>query len=231
LHDDVSVRHVIGWIPGTRGAQRDQLDNQVVAVLAQYDTWPTRPGSAGSEGANDNASGVAVLLEIARLLTQSEYAPGRSFLLVAYSGVGWNGGEFRGEPSAEAFLKQSIFPPGRYAVEAVVRLQALGRGATSRLSVETSGGMRLSGLFRSAASRTGARMVVSETAVDLRSALSGKTAFEAGERTPEAILSYDRWWEATAPDDPSSAVAASDLERAGRAAALGLMIMGGERQY
>ncbi|MDD5264790.1 MAG: ABC transporter permease subunit [Candidatus Bipolaricaulis sp.] len=231
LHDDVSVRHVIGWIPGTRGAQRDQLDNQVVAVLAQYDTWPARPGPAQSEGANDNASGVAVLLEIARLLTQSEYAPGRSFLLVAFSGVGWDGGEFRGEPSAEVLLKQSIFPPGRYTVEAVVRLQAVGRGATSRLAVETSGGMRLSNVFRSAASRMGARMVVSETAVDLRSALSGKTAFEAGERSPEATLSYDRWREATAPNDLASAVAASALERAGRAAALGLMIMGSERDY
>lgn len=231
LQDNVPVRHVIGWIPGTRGAQRDQLDNRVIAVLAQYDMEPARPGAPESDGANDNASGVAVLLELARLLRETEYAPNRSFLLVAYSATGWEGGEFRGEPDAEAFLKQSIFPGGRYTIEAVVRLQALGRGATSRLSVETSGGMRLSSLFRSAASRTGARMVVSETAVDLRSVLSGKTAFEAGERTPEAVLSYDRWREATTPDDPSSAVGASDLERAGRAAALGLMIMGTERQY
>ncbi|MEN6368316.1 MAG: ABC transporter permease subunit [Thermotogota bacterium] len=231
LRRDTPVRHVIGWVPGTRGAQGDQLDNQVIAVLAQYDTWPARPGSAKSEGANDNASGVAVLLEIARLLTESEYAPNRSFLLVAYSGVGWNGGEFRGEPSAEEFLKKSTFPSGRYTVEAVVRLRALGHGATSRLAVETSGGMRLSNLFRSAASRTGARMVVSETAIDLRSALSGKTAAEAGERTPEATLSCERWREATSPDDPSSAVEAGVLRRAGQATALGLMIMGSERDY
>lgn len=231
IRGEVAVRHVVGWIPGTRGAQGDQLDNQVIAVLAQYDSWPTRPGSPESEDANDNASGVAVLLEMARLLKQSEYAPSRSFLLVAYSGVGWAGGEFRGEPSAEEFLKRSIFPPGRYAVEAVVQLQALGRGATSRLAVETSGGMRLSNLFRSAASRMGSRMAVAETAVDLRSALSGKTAFEAGEKAPEAILSYERWREATALDDPSWAVEASDLERAGRAITLGLMLMGSERDY
>ena len=231
VREDIPVRHVIGWIPGGRGVQGDQLDNQVIAVLAQYDTWPSRPGAPESEGANDNASGVALLLELARLLTQSEYAPNRSFLLIAYSGTGWEGGELRSEPSADSFLRKSSLPASRFAFEAVVRLRGVGRGASSRLTVETSGGLRLSNLFRSAASRMGARMVVTETPVDLRSAFVGKTAFESGEKAPEAILSFDRWREATSPEDPAGAIAAGDLERAGRAAALGLMVMGRERQY
>ncbi len=74
-------------------------------------------------------------------------------------------------------------------------------------------------------------MVVTETPVDLRSALKGKTAFESGEKVPEAILSFERWREATSKGDPAADLRAQDLERAGRAAALGLMIMGRERQY
>ena len=231
LRDDVAVRHVVGWIPGVRGVAGDQLDNQVVAVLAQYDTLPARPTEPPSQGANDNASGVAVLLEFARLLTETEYAPNRSFLLVAYSATGWDGGEFRGEPGAEEFLRKSIFPVGRYTVEGAIHLRALGFGASSRLSIEPSGGMRLSNLFRSAASRMGGRMVVSETVVDLRSAISGKLATERGEKTPEATICYERWWEATGSGDPVASVDPTRLERAGRAVALGLMIMGSERQY
>jgi peptide/nickel transport system permease protein len=231
LHENVPVRHVLGWVPGVKGNPRDQLDNQVVVVLAQYDTVPSRPGAPPSQGANDNASGVAVLLELASLLTQSEYKPNRSVLLVAYSAAGWLGGELRAEPGAEEFLRRFSLPSSFFSVEAVVRLRGLGRGATSRLTVETSGGLRLSNLFRSAASRMGVRMAVTETPVDLRSALKGKTAFESGEKVPEAILSFDRWREATSKGDPAADLRAQDLERAGRAAALGLMVMGRERQY
>jgi peptide/nickel transport system permease protein len=229
--ENVPVRHVMGWIPGLKGNPRDQMDNQVIAILAQYDTAPSRPGAPVSQGANDNASGVAVLLELARLLTQTEYSPNRSFLLVAYSGTGWEGGELRAEPGADWFLERSSLPARFFTLQAVVRLRGLGLGASSRLTVETSGGMRLSNLFRSAASRMGARMDITETPVDLRAVFGGKTAFESGETTPQAILSYDRWREATGAGDPAVDIDGRDLERAGRAAALGIMTLGRELRY
>jgi hypothetical protein len=222
---------VIGWIPGLKGNPRDQLDNKVIAILAQYDTAPSRPGAPASQGANDNASGVAVLLELARLLTQTEYSPNRSFLIVAYSGTGWEGGELRAEPGADWFLERSSLPSQFFTLEAVVRLRGLGLGVSSRLAVETSGGLRLSNLFRSAASRMGARMGVTETPVDLRTVFGGKSAFESGEKAPQAILSYDRWREATGTGDPAVAIDGRDLERAGRAAAFGVMTLGRELQY
>jgi peptide/nickel transport system permease protein len=231
VEEDVPVRHVIGWIPGLKGNPRDQLDNKVIAILAQYDTAPSRPGAPTSQGANDNASGVAVLLELARLLTQTEYMPNRSFLIVAYSGTGWEGGELRAEPGADWFLERSSLPSQFFTLEAVVRLRGLGLGVSSRLAVETSGGLRLSNLFRSAASRMGARMGVTETPVDLRTVFGGKSAFESGEKAPQAILSYDRWREATGIGDPAVAIDGRDLERAGRAAAFGVMTLGRELQY
>jgi Zn-dependent M28 family amino/carboxypeptidase len=56
-----SYRNVIASRPGRR------LPEERVAVLAHYDTV------AGSPGADDNASGVAVLLEAARVLAQLDF--------------------------------------------------------------------------------------------------------------------------------------------------------------
>ncbi len=231
VEENITVRHVVGWVPGLRANPRDQMDNQVVVVLAQYDAAPTRPSVASSQAANDNATGVAVLLELARLIATTEYSPNRSFLFVAYSGSGWEGGELRAEREAGWFLERSSLPARFFALEAVVRLRGVGLGTTSRLTVETSGSLRLSNLFRSGASRMGARMVVAEVPVDLRAAFEGKSAFEAGDEVPEALLSYEGWREATSSEDSAAAIRASDLARAGRAAAFGVMTLGRQEQY
>jgi len=231
VEEDIPVQHVIGWIPGLRGNPRDQMDNQVVAILAQYDAAPRRPSALTDEGANEGASGVAVLLELARLLTQTEYSPNRSFLLVAYSGSGWEGGELRTEREVSWFLDRSSLPSKFFTFEAVVRLRGLGAGTSSRLSIETSGGLRLSNLFKSAASRMGARMVVVETPVDLRTVFGGRSAQERGAEAPEATLSYEGWRDAITEGDRASAIDPRDLQRAGRAAAFGIMTLGREAQY
>ncbi|MDB5214146.1 MAG: Peptidase [Myxococcaceae bacterium] len=51
---------------------------EVVVIGAHYDT------AAGGPGADDNASGVAALLAIARSLTASKYAPARTLRFVAF---------------------------------------------------------------------------------------------------------------------------------------------------
>ncbi|MEW5825498.1 MAG: ABC transporter permease subunit [Candidatus Bipolaricaulota bacterium] len=224
VEEEMPVRHVVGWIPGEKGNPREQMDNQVVAVLVQYDVTPYRPGQAG-DGANDNASGVALLLEIARLLTQTEYVPNRSLMLVAYSGVGWSGGELRAEREAEWFLGRSVLPSRFFTFEAVVRLRGVGAGSTERLSVETSGGLRLANLFRSAASRMGGRLVIAETPVDLRAVYEGKSATESAEGVPEVTLSYENWALAEGPIDARS------LGRSGRIAAFGVLTLGREERY
>ncbi|HSS65320.1 MAG TPA: M20/M25/M40 family metallo-hydrolase [Gammaproteobacteria bacterium] len=67
--DGKGVRNVEALLPGA-----DQ--SQAVIVGAHYDTVP------GSPGANDNATGVAAVLELARLLR--EFRPGREIRFVAF---------------------------------------------------------------------------------------------------------------------------------------------------
>jgi Zn-dependent M28 family amino/carboxypeptidase len=53
--------------------------SSAIVIGAHYDTVP------GSPGANDNASGVAVLIELASLLARSPLPPSRAFRLVAFA--------------------------------------------------------------------------------------------------------------------------------------------------
>ena len=57
------ARNVLGWLPGSDPAQ----DSRLVIIGAHYDHVGTDPDGTIYPGANDNASGVAVVLEIARL--------------------------------------------------------------------------------------------------------------------------------------------------------------------
>ena len=85
---ELTLRNVVGMI---RGADPERAEEAVV-VGAHYDHlgrgWPdVRAGNAGSihPGADDNASGVAVLLELARVLAAGP-APARSLIFAAFTG-------------------------------------------------------------------------------------------------------------------------------------------------
>ena len=83
-----AIANIIGVIPGSDPA----LSGQAVLVTAHYDHlghgWPdVRADERGKiyNGADDNASGVAILIELAKLLA-SEPAPERSIVFIAFSG-------------------------------------------------------------------------------------------------------------------------------------------------
>ena len=84
---EVKVRNVLGVIPGTNTDMKDES----VVLSAHYDHlglgWPgVKAGNEGKihYGADDNASGVAVMLELARNLGQS-MEPARSVVFAAFT--------------------------------------------------------------------------------------------------------------------------------------------------
>lgn len=84
----ILARNIIAVIPGTE----KKYQGEQVIVCAHYDHlglgWPSvRPGNEGRihYGANDNASGVAVLLELARVLA-NESKPERTLVFIAFTG-------------------------------------------------------------------------------------------------------------------------------------------------
>ena len=84
----LQLKNIIGFIPGTN----PKYDGESVIISAHYDHldtgWPDiHAGDEGKihPGADDNASGVAVMLELARLIGK-KWQPERSILFIAFTG-------------------------------------------------------------------------------------------------------------------------------------------------
>jgi Peptidase family M28 len=74
------VGHNVGaWLPGSD----PKLADEFVIVSAHYDGLGTRDGRIFA-GADDNASGVAMLIEVARQLAASDQKPKRSVVFLAF---------------------------------------------------------------------------------------------------------------------------------------------------
>lgn len=126
----VQLVNLIGVLPGTKPEWREQA----VLVSAHYDHlglgWPdAHAGDAGKihPGADDNASGVAVLLELARAMASGE-RPQRSIVFALFSG------EEAGRLGSKAYAAR----PPRYSLAetiGVVNLDTIGRLGDRKVTV------------------------------------------------------------------------------------------------
>ncbi len=130
----LTLQNVIGILPG----KNDDWLEQSVVVGAHYDHlgtgWPdVRAGFEGKihPGADDNASGVSVLIEVARLLRET-HAPSRSVVFVAFDGEEWGR---KGSIHYAANAKR--FPPTRS--HSMISLDAVGRLGGKKLLVLGTG--------------------------------------------------------------------------------------------
>jgi hypothetical protein len=78
----IVARNVLGLLRGTDPAH----EQEVVVIGAHYDHLGREPDGAIMNGANDNASGVATVLEIARLWQAESFRPARSVLFATWDG-------------------------------------------------------------------------------------------------------------------------------------------------
>jgi aminopeptidase YwaD len=123
------TENVIGVLPGTDPALRDQH----IVIGAHYDhlglgEFGARNLSAVGQihhGADDNASGAAVVLDLAGRFSQSANRPKRSLVFVAFSGeeLGLFGSRF--------FVEHFTFLP---ATKAMINLDMVGRLRDNRLT-------------------------------------------------------------------------------------------------
>ncbi len=125
----IRLQNVVGAIPGTNPAWKDEC----VVVGAHYDHlglgWPdVRAGCEGQihNGADDNASGVAVLLELARILGPTK--PPRTIVLVAFGGEEW------GLRGSRRFVKSMTLKP-----TAMVNMDCVGRLLGQKLTLLGTG--------------------------------------------------------------------------------------------
>ena len=145
------VHNVIGYLPGTNPAYADQA----VLITAHYDHlghgWPdVRQSDAGRiyPGADDNASGVAVLIELARNFAAGA-PPERNLVFVAFSAeeAGLLGSRYYVEHPRPAPLE---------GIVGVINLDSVGRLEDQPLSVLATGSaMEWPFVFRGVSAVTG----------------------------------------------------------------------------
>ncbi|MDH5641492.1 MAG: M28 family peptidase [Nitrospira sp.] len=118
---DGMLTNVLGVLPGTGpdwivvGAHRDHFG---------------KPAGVTFPGADDNASGTAVILEIARALMKAEFTPQRSILFVSFSG------EERDLLGSRLYISRPIAPLA--ATKAMINIDHAGIG-NGRLTVGVTG--------------------------------------------------------------------------------------------
>jgi Zn-dependent M28 family amino/carboxypeptidase len=107
-------RNVLAWLPGSEDSQ------EYVLIGAHYDHLGVGPDGAIFNGADDNASGVAGLIGIAKALVSAEARPRRAILFAAF------GSEERGIVGSEHYAKNPVRELEGLA--AMINIDMIGRG-------------------------------------------------------------------------------------------------------
>ena len=223
LSTDLSEKyyHVAGFIPGQAAEQG--LDAQVIMVTANYDGLGIGPDGTLYPGANDNASGVAVMLELARALKNSPYQPNKTVVFVA-----WAGGE-RNESLSIVNVMAAKIGFSSLRTEAVIELNGVGGGRGNALALGQGSSFRLVQLFQDAASRLG--VATTTRGRDPHFGQPAPPGF-GGRSALTVYLSWDGSDErADTAQDTADAIEISKLTKAGRTVLLALHTLSREVNY
>lgn len=144
------LKNVVGMIPG----KNPERAMERIVVGAHYDHLGTSVVDGGTEvvyrGADDNASGVAIVIELARLLGQTS-APDISIVFVAFDG------EEIGRKGSRHFVHQQTAVT-REKIIAMVNLDTVGRlRDNSLLVIGSSSAREWESIIREAAHQSGIR--------------------------------------------------------------------------
>ena len=236
--DNLSVYPtVVGYIAGTGAAMEIQpetaepdllrpenpLSNQVIIVSAYYDGLGVGLDGTLYPSANDNGSGVAAMLEIARALKDAPYPPKRTVLFVA-----WPGGERYEGLSVSNVMNVSAYFRS-LTVETVVELSGVGAGTGETIVLGEGSSYRLVQLFQDAAGWLGTSTTTrgrgphygmyTELGYGGRSALTAYVSWDGSDRTAHTV------------EDTFEAIDPEKLEQVGQTTLLVLTVLSREAEY
>ena len=216
---EMETRNVIGFLPG-----RDvELDEEAIIVMAHYDGLGRAPDGTLYPGANDNASGVAMMLEIARMWQEQEFRPKRTIIFVA-----WAGGERRLEADVDRFMRAKRGFIGAYRVAAIVELIGVGAGEGEEILLDRSTSDRLKELFQKAARRVGVEATTRGRGIHDDYSLY---PYPDGKLAQITLTWEGSGLHAHTPRDTVENIDPEKLRKMGRTAALGLMVLTRETNY
>ncbi|MCJ7513034.1 MAG: M28 family peptidase, partial [Anaerolineales bacterium] len=218
---------VVGYIPGTGSVMESSgprgLDSLVIMVAAHYDGLGVGPDGTRYAGANDNASGVAAMLEIARVLEESPVRPLKTVVFVA-----WPGGD-RWESLSVAEVMGAATGFNQLEVETVLEITGVGAGSGDQLALGEGTSYRLAKLFQ----EIGGKVGVGVTSTGRTTHFGLPTLAPMGGR--EAASAYLSWDGSDAsahlPSDTLAGIDVEKLRESGEAALLSVFVLSRETEY
>ena len=202
-----TTANVLGLIPG-----RDpELADEWVILSAHYDHVGRSADGTLYPGADDNASGVGVLLEVARLWQEAGVQPRRSLLFAA-----WGAEEF-GQLGSQHYVAHPLRPltdtVGLFNLDAV----GAGRGFFLTMEGDITREALLRARLENAADQLGGRVDFATAAE-----VSDQTSFQEQD-VPACLLTWDDSEDdANHPQDTPDRVDPLKLTKTGRIVALAL---------
>ncbi|NIM92877.1 MAG: ABC transporter permease subunit [Anaerolineales bacterium] len=235
LVEKLPVQNVIGYIPGVHSYDLCYtcLARKLIVVVVQYDSPVIGPDGEAYQAAINNASGVAVMLEAIRTIMESDYQPYKTFLFVAYSGEGLDNGEPISDPPDIRKFLQARTGSTQYEIEAIVQIRGVGGGTGDRLEISAGGSLRLAELLDETARQMSVRKIRKDEDIDISIIYEdGGSFYEAGQEAPVVQIFWEGWEDYSGmPSDTLEVVSEENLDKAGRAIAMALMILGRETEY
>jgi Zn-dependent M28 family amino/carboxypeptidase/uncharacterized protein YchJ len=208
----VSIANVLGVLPGSD----PRLSDEVLILGAHLDHVGRLPDGTIYPGANNNASGVAMLLEIARLWQEASYRPRRTVLFAA-----WNGTEL-GLLGSKHYVRNPV-----YALQktiAMIQLDMVGQGRGFYIIV--SGDERQDAGILAQLERAAPQVEGRLTFERYDGASDHHSFHQRG--IPAVMLSWERPQQVHAPGDSVEIIDLQKLQTTGRVTALTLMAMADE---
>ena len=230
---------IIGYIPGSGAAMETApevdywavfserpetpLSNQAIIVSAYYDGVGLGTDGTLYPGANDNASGVGTMLEIARVLKEAPYPPKRTVIFVAWP----NGERYEGLSVSDVMNTQTYLRS--LDVETVIELSGVGAGDGKAIALGQGSSYRLVQLFQKAAGRLDVSTttrgrgphygIYTKPGYGGRAALTAYVSWDGSDRTAHTV------------EDTFEAIDPDKLEQVGQTTLLALTVLSREMDY
>ncbi|MCP4428037.1 MAG: M28 family peptidase, partial [Chloroflexi bacterium] len=148
---ETEIPNVLGYIPGSDL----ELGNEMVILFVRYDGLGIDPDGTVYPGANHNASGTAVLLELAHLWHEQGLDSRRTTMFVAWGGAGLDDDSAR-EWLEDAFNFRHVRTQGtrsNVGPSILIQLDYIGAGGDALL-IHPDSSARLAELFEEASQET-----------------------------------------------------------------------------
>lgn len=198
---EAETENVLGVIPGTD----PEIGDEVVIVSAHYDHLGVSPTGDIYAGADDDGSGTAVMMEIAKVMASGNFAPKRTMLFAAW------GAEEEGLIGSEYY----VYDDPKYPLDktiAVLQMDMVGVGDRSGLDIY--GGTILTDLFDQISANSG-EVLVTAVPFDPNNNSDNAPFFNAGVPAVMVQTSGPHEYYHT-PDDTIDTIDTYELEQTGR---------------